>query len=260
VLANITAIAQAIQAFDGSQVVAGSIQAAAMAASINPNTIMHDTISPFVQSGLVWSTVSGLQGTMSGGTIYVGTSSAYYRVIVNGIGSYTFTASKDTYIDIDYNGNVYYSAVANGAAAPSLTANSLRVAKVVSSTSFLTVTQTGYDSLNNLIYPTSPNQNAGKLDIGTYTNTGNGGGTGYYINLGGIKLCWGVTGTFSNSGPATNTLSLPSSFFTTVQAPIVNGYNTNIVWAVNAYTTSTVTYFINNTTSSAQAIWFVIGT
>jgi hypothetical protein len=154
VLANITAIAQAIQAFDGSQINAGSVSASVFATSINPNTILHDTIASFVQSGCVWSATSGLMATMTGGTIYTGTSSAFYRVIVNGIGSHTFAASSDTYIDIDYNGNVYYVAVANGATTGmTLTANSVRVAKVVTGTTTVgSVVQTGTDPLGNYIY------------------------------------------------------------------------------------------------------------
>jgi hypothetical protein len=39
----------------------------------------------------------------------------------------------------------------------------------------------------------------------SYTNTGDGGGTGYYVNLGGIKICWGISG-------ATSTLQAMSRF------------------------------------------------
>lgn len=158
ILANETAIAQAIQAFDGSQIVAGSVTASAFATSINPNTILHDTIYPFVQSGCVWSAVSGFIGTMTGGTIYVGTSTAFFRVIVNGIGSHTFAAFSDTYVDIDYNGNVYYSAVANNGTAPVLTTNALRVVKVITGISSITSTvQTGFDNIGNFIYNVTPN-------------------------------------------------------------------------------------------------------
>ena len=212
VLANITAIAQAIQAFDGSQINAGTVTAAALKTSINPNTIMNATIQPFVQSGCAWSIVSGLQGTMSGGTIFVGPSGSIYQVTVNGIGSYTFTASKDTYIDIDYNGNVYYSAVANNAASPAITANALRVAIVVTSASAITFVNQGQldtnlggfaptisgvfithaDSLGNIIYPTDPN---GKL------------------------LCWRQNYTTFNTGNTTDTqipgLSAPVNILNT---------------------------------------------
>jgi hypothetical protein len=194
VLANINAIAQAIQAFDGSQIVSGSVVAAALAANINPNTLLHDTISPFVQSGCIWAAVSGLAGTMTGGIIYVGPSGSILRVVVNGVGSHTFTASQDTYIDIDYNGNITYSGVANGASSPNLTANSIRVAKIITSGSAITnvlqgawngtvITSTsfgycGFDSLGNSIYNVDPSATAvGRVTRVATVSTGNPGGS-----------------------------------------------------------------------------------
>jgi hypothetical protein len=156
-LQNLQAVYAAIQAFDGSQIVAGSVGVNALTSSINPNTLLHDTITPFVQSGCGWAVVSGLQATMAGGIIYVATSLAEYRVVVNGVASYTAGASTDTYVDIDYNGNVYYQAVSNGSAAPSLTANSIRIAKLISNgTGITSIQQTGTDSLGNIICNRSP--------------------------------------------------------------------------------------------------------
>lgn len=168
VLQNILALAQAIQAFDGSQIVAGSIVAAAMNASINPNTLLNETTYPFVFTGLVWSIVSGLTGTMTGGTMYYNG----IRVPVNSIASNAFTASKDTYVDIDVNGNVTYQAVTNNVASPSITANSIRVAIIITSGAAITsinqgstsatgpivssVVLTHQDALGNIIYPTDP--------------------------------------------------------------------------------------------------------
>lgn len=150
ILANEVAIAQAIASFDGSQIQAGSITGSALAATANPNTLLAAVTVPFVQSGVVWSTVSGLAGTMSGGTIYYNGT----PVTVNSVASHTFTASKDTYIDVDKNGNVTYQAVSNNASSPSLTANSIRVAKVVTgSSSISSIVLTGSDTLGNIIYP-----------------------------------------------------------------------------------------------------------
>lgn len=148
-LANLNAVYQAIQAFDASQIVAGTLAAAAFNASINPNTLLKETTSPFVQTGLVWSIVSGLNGTMTSGIQYYNG----IRVSVNSVASQAFTASKDTYIDIDVNGNITYSAVANGAASPALTANSNRVALVITSgAAITTIIQSGFDTLGNKIY------------------------------------------------------------------------------------------------------------
>lgn len=182
VLDNINAIAQAIQAFDGSQINSGSITASALATGINPNTLLRDTIQQFVQSGCVWSAVSGLAGTMSQGILYAENATAMFRVAVNGIGSHTFAASSDTYVDIDYLGNVTYTAASNNATSPSITANAVRVAIVVTGSSTISVVNQGYlaltastiapvvsnntlwkfDSLGNQIYPTS---STGKLRV-----------------------------------------------------------------------------------------------
>jgi hypothetical protein len=46
--------------------------------------------------------------------------------------SHTFTASKDTYVSVNFsNGDIHYEEVANGAAAPALPPRSLWIAKVV---------------------------------------------------------------------------------------------------------------------------------
>lgn len=150
ILQNELALAQAIAAFDGSQINAKSVTENALADSINPRLRASETMESFVYSGCTWSALSGANGTMTGGTIYVNG----YRTIVTGVGSKTFPLSNDTYVDIDYLGNLTYNSVANGATAPSLTANAIRVAKVVTSGSAITtVTQTGSDGNGTIIYP-----------------------------------------------------------------------------------------------------------
>lgn len=153
-LENIVALAEAIQSFDGSQIDAGTILAAAFDASINPNTILNEIIVPFVKSGTcVWAATSGLAAGMTSGIIYYNG----IRVTVVAIATRTFTPSKDTYVDIDSNGNPTYPETTNAGAAPPLTANSIRIAKVVTNGSAVTsVAQTGIDSLNNPIYPKNP--------------------------------------------------------------------------------------------------------
>lgn len=154
ILQNELAIAQAIQNFDGSQINSKTVTETALADAVNPRLRGSETLANFVYSGCLWSIVSGLNGTMTGGTIYVNG----YRTIVTGVGSNTFGASKDTYVDIDYLGNLTYNAVANNATAPSLTANAIRVAKVVTSGSAITtITQAqNADGIGNIIYPSGP--------------------------------------------------------------------------------------------------------
>lgn len=153
ILGNFTAIAQAIAAFDGSQINAKSVTETALADAVNPRLRGLETFANFVYTGCTWSIVSGLQGTMTGGTIYVNG----YRTVVSGVGSNTFAASDDTYVDIDYLGNVTYNAVSNGSTAPAITANAIRVAKIVTNGSAITtITQTNADGVGNLIYPSGP--------------------------------------------------------------------------------------------------------
>lgn len=173
-LANLQAVYQAIQSFDASQIAAGTLTASAFNASINPNTLLNETIYPFVSTGLVWSTVSGLNGNMTSGVLYYNG----IRVSVNSVASNAFAASKDTYVDIDVNGNITYQAVTNNAASPAITANSIRVAIVVTSGAAITfinqgqidttisgfapvissISLTHTDSLGNIIYPTDQNR------------------------------------------------------------------------------------------------------
>lgn len=168
ILANEIALAQAIAAFDGSQINAKSVVEAALADPVNPRLRGLETLANFVYVGCIWTQVSGVSGTMTGGTIYVNG----YRTIVSGIGSNTFAASSDTYVYIDYLGNVTYSAVSNNASSPSAIANAILVAIIVTSGAAITTINQGSptvtapqvssaylsvcDSLGNLIYPTDP--------------------------------------------------------------------------------------------------------
>lgn len=168
VLANQNAIVAAIQSFDGSQISSKSVVESALADSINPQLRGSETLSNFVYSGCGWSVASGLNGSASGGTIYVNG----YRTIVAAVGSNTFTANSDTYIYVDYLGNITYNPVANNAASPSAVANAILIAIVTTGASaILSINQGGVtqtvpvassvyysvsDSLGNLIYPTNP--------------------------------------------------------------------------------------------------------
>ena len=263
--ANFTAIAEAIQAFDGSQINAGTVAASALATSINPNTFLHDIIQPFVASGCMWSTLSGLQGTMSSGILYAGTSSAMYRVSLNGVGSYTFTASKDTYIDIDYNGNLYYQVVSNGATSPSITANAIRVAKVVTGASAITsIIQYGLDAVTtsgqlNYIYNTSPFA----APIFTSVNSGTWGGSYLYRNQNGLKEVWGnLASQTISSGGTDYTVILPSNFFNSISSALVSATNLTVTGNQNssvdtaniAAATGTIVFRVNATTTTTATV------
>jgi hypothetical protein len=101
----------------------------------------------------------------------------------------------------------------------------------------------------------------------TYTNLGSAGGTFQYINLGGIKLLWGHTASIAtNSGGTAAVLTLPTSFFSSVGAPIgsvatVGGF-VNQYYTGNTYDATAVNFYINslNNGGSATAAIVVIGT
>ena len=108
-----------------------------------------------IVSGGVVAQSAGLIGTFSNIIFYLGGQ----RYAGSSIANKTYTASKDTYVDVTAASGgavtVAYNEVANGAAAPALAANYLRVAKVVTSGAAITsVVQSGQDSLANIIYPT----------------------------------------------------------------------------------------------------------
>lgn len=115
--------------------------------------VLDDISTDFVASGLITAQTSGLIGAVSAGYAYVGG-----RMVFKPIVTKTFTASKDTYIDMpktakptttdDYT----YTAVNNGNASPALAADFIRIAKVITNGSAITsVVTTGWDSLGNPI-------------------------------------------------------------------------------------------------------------
>lgn len=88
----------------------------------------------YIGSGLVWSGDSygaSLNGSMSAGLVYIGG----VPVTLTAISGHAFAPSKDTYIDVDRNGNVTYNPQTNNAASPALAANSVRLAIVITGAS-----------------------------------------------------------------------------------------------------------------------------
>jgi len=110
-----------------------------------------ESSADFVVSGGIWSLISGRDATMTALVAYI----KGYRNTIAAVATRTFTASKDTYVDVLKNPttNIFtlvYSEVANGAASPSLAANSIRLAKVITSGTAITfIVQSGFDSLGN---------------------------------------------------------------------------------------------------------------
>jgi hypothetical protein len=121
--------------------------------SVSLDTIRSEIISNFVASGGTVAQSAGLVGTFSNIVYYI----SGVRYTANSVANKTYTASKDTYVDINASGTVTYTEVANGAASPSLTAGNIRVAKVVTNVSAIaSVVQAGGDSLGNPVSPNGP--------------------------------------------------------------------------------------------------------
>lgn len=88
------------------------------------------SLKDHVMEGCVWAGdayASTRYASMSAGVICIGGK----VVSVNSVANRQFTASKDTYVDVDNNGVIYYTEVSNNAASPALTSGRMRIAIVV---------------------------------------------------------------------------------------------------------------------------------
>ena len=113
-----------------------AVTPAKMSDDANVETRMAETMANSVASGLVWSAAAGLNGSMTAGVAYV----LGKRLVVPAVTSYTFTASKDTYIYVDDTGTMQYTPVNNGATAPATPSNYVTVAKVITNGTSITST------------------------------------------------------------------------------------------------------------------------
>lgn len=124
--------------------------------------VMTDGLSPQMYANAQFDFIGSNEGvwTFTAGTL-VGAMTAILNCFIAGlnataaaVASKTFTASKDTYVDISSTGTLVYTEVANGAASPALAADSIRLGLIVSGASAITgVRIRGMDSLGNLIRP-----------------------------------------------------------------------------------------------------------
>jgi hypothetical protein len=102
-------------------------------ANIPSGTIPGITGS-YVISGLVWTADSAgvnRNASMTAGSIYINSRT----ISISAVTARTYTASKDTYIDIldnlDGTGTLVYTEVANNAASPALASNSIRIGIII---------------------------------------------------------------------------------------------------------------------------------
>lgn len=105
-----------------------------MDVAVRQSTSRNETgIGNFVYTGMLGSTSVSLIVTLTAGTAY----SLGYRIAKSST-QITLTASKDNYIDLDRDGSYQVTPVANGSAAPSVYANSIRIGKAVTNSTTVT--------------------------------------------------------------------------------------------------------------------------
>lgn len=138
-------------------ILADSLGELDMADEINPRVRDNELLglttanSGYVYSGCTPATSANLTSDVSACTAYVNG----YRVTRTAT-SQTYTASRDTYLDISQTAAYTQAAVANGAAAPAVTANSIRLALVVTDADNITsVTDQANRRIPNLIVPSN---------------------------------------------------------------------------------------------------------
>ncbi len=181
---------------DGSLITAAVQTALAAATSTNEagstmQVIRSETQFDHVASGGVWAGLgygSTLTASMTALVCYING----FRQTVATLATRTFTASKDTYIDVLYNvsgvATLVYTEVANNAASPALAASSVRIGIIITgATNILNagsinqgststpvvagVPLLGADSLGNVIYPrggNSPKKTTNQVKFSVY--------------------------------------------------------------------------------------------
>lgn len=112
----------------------------AFIAPLNANSLGGGS---YVDNNCTWSLSSGLNGTMTAGKVFINVAGVMIPQTLSLITSHAFTASKDTYAAVDYTGTITYNEVANNTASPTLPANAIWLAIVVTSGSAITSVNTG---------------------------------------------------------------------------------------------------------------------
>jgi hypothetical protein len=171
-----------------------------------PAGAIPGSVFDYVISGAVWSADaagSTRNASMSAGVFYISSQS----VAIAAVTGRTFTASRDTYIDVlnnlDGTGTLVYTEVANNAASPALAANSIRIGIVVTGAGSIAdansinqgqldrvlpiTSSTPYsvtDSLGNLICPRDPSRRI----LGHRRIVANSGGFTAEVDIAGLSV------------------------------------------------------------------------
>lgn len=126
-------------AVDSASVLASNVVTTAkiLDANVTEAKLTHrpsEYVFNHVASGCVWSGDaygSTRVASMTAGVVYI----SGIRVSVSAVTSRTFTASRDTYVDVDSTGTLTYTEVTNNAASPSLASNSIRLGIIITGAS-----------------------------------------------------------------------------------------------------------------------------
>lgn len=132
---NRTTLTNAINSFDGGLIQAETITADSLDNNANPEKRWYDSFNSFVITGLLPPTSTDLDSTTTAGRALIeDTANIKMKYVEKDATSHTYTASKYTYVDLGADGTYTYSETAIGAAEPTTTANSIRLALVSTDT------------------------------------------------------------------------------------------------------------------------------
>lgn len=159
----------AINFSDGGLIGTASISADSLTNNANPEKRWADSFNSYVVTGLLPPTSATLVATTTAGrALIINTTDNEMKYVEKSATTKTYTASKDTYVDLSASGTYTYNEVANGAAEPTTTSNSIRLAKVVTSgTAVTSVT----DSRITAITLGSTQEDFQRVGLTTYVTT-----------------------------------------------------------------------------------------
>ena len=171
--------------------------------TVKPSDI---TLAGFVFSGGIWTQDTGLAADMTALIFYING----LRYTADGQTGQAFIQSRDTYVDVGINGVIDYQDVANGATAPDLETDHIRIAKIVTDgTTITSIVQSGHDSIGKSIYQVEKDHVTKYFtDVGANTYKkpqnlrylivecqGGGGGGGGVVATGASQFAYGTGAT-----------------------------------------------------------------
>lgn len=269
---NFQSIQNQINNADGAALQTKTVTEQALADAINTRLYRAEAAVSFIASGLNPSVPgSGLVLTVPSGVAYV----LGYRVAYLG-GTVTVTANNDTYLDLSNTGVIAQSSVANNAAAPALTANSIRIAKVVANANIVQVLQhtpnyapvspntlywSGYDTLGNPVAPTSYLP-VGSVDANELKGTKLFGlGGGLIGNGGTLATNFLIQGGSGTAGTGTTSVAFPTAFPNGVVTLVVsNGDGAANSGVIYSSTVSLTNFSVTSSVAGTYRYnWIAIG-